>query len=94
MSEKDDQKAFNRFKTHNTPEKLSILNNVSLEQLGVSDKEHRKQTLTAIKKVGWVPDLPSKSFISPPVTSKPVKEVCINVMCHLSNNSPALPLGH
>ena len=67
MSEKDDQKAFNRFKTHNTPEKLSILNNVSLEQLGVSDKEHRKQTLTAIKKVGWVPDLPSKSFISPPV---------------------------
>jgi len=83
------------FKTHNTPEKLSMLNTVSLEQLGVSDKEHRKQTLIAITKVGWTPDLPFKSFISPPVSLKPAKVMSvasINVTRDLTNKVPVLSL--
>ncbi|KAF8335018.1 uncharacterized protein EI90DRAFT_2913877 [Cantharellus anzutake] len=62
------------FKTHNTPGTLSTLSNVALEQLGVSNKEHRKQALAAIKKMGWTPELPSKVLISPPaVALKPSK---------------------
>ncbi|EIN10463.1 hypothetical protein PUNSTDRAFT_100008 [Punctularia strigosozonata HHB-11173 SS5] len=41
------------YKTHNTPEKLSLLSEPELEDLGITDKQERKQLLAALHKAGY-----------------------------------------
>ncbi|OSD04218.1 hypothetical protein PYCCODRAFT_1364382 [Trametes coccinea BRFM310] len=42
-----------RYKTHNTPQQLSMLTDFSLESAGVAEKELRKQVLAAVRKAGY-----------------------------------------
>ncbi|KAJ3016995.1 hypothetical protein NUW54_g686 [Trametes sanguinea] len=41
------------YKTHNTPQQLSMLTDFSLESAGVAEKELRKQVLAAVRKAGY-----------------------------------------
>ncbi|KAI9001044.1 hypothetical protein BD414DRAFT_20872 [Trametes punicea] len=41
------------YKTHNSPEQLSMLTDFSLESAGVAEKELRKQVLSAVRKAGY-----------------------------------------
>ncbi|KAH9899901.1 hypothetical protein C8Q73DRAFT_638258 [Cubamyces lactineus] len=41
------------YKTHNTPEQLSMLTDFSLESAGVAEKDLRKQVLAAVRKAGY-----------------------------------------
>ena len=48
-----------RYKAHNTGEQLARLNNVNLVNLGIGDKELRKDVLTAIKHAGYTAPKPT-----------------------------------
>ncbi|KAH9853504.1 hypothetical protein C2E23DRAFT_754783 [Lenzites betulinus] len=41
------------YKTHNTPEQLSMLTDFSLESAGIAEKDLRKQVLSAVRKAGY-----------------------------------------
>ncbi|OJT04157.1 hypothetical protein TRAPUB_5202 [Trametes pubescens] len=41
------------YKTHNTPEKLGMLTDFSLESAGIEEKDLRKQVLAAVRKAGY-----------------------------------------
>ena len=48
-----------RYKTHNTGEQLAGLNSVNLANLGIGDKELRRDVLTAIKRAGYTAPQPT-----------------------------------
>ena len=48
-----------RYKAHNTGEQLGGLNNVNLANLGIGDKELRRDVLTAIKHAGYTAPRPT-----------------------------------
>lgn len=48
-----------RYKAHNTGEQLAGLNNVNLANLGIGDKELRRDVLTAIKHAGYTAPRPT-----------------------------------
>ncbi|KAI0638156.1 hypothetical protein C8Q77DRAFT_1242299 [Trametes polyzona] len=41
------------YKTHNTPEQLSMLTDFSLESSGITEKDLRRQVLSAVRKAGY-----------------------------------------
>ncbi|KAI0832385.1 hypothetical protein BC628DRAFT_1346466 [Trametes gibbosa] len=41
------------YKTHSTPEQLSMLTDFSLESAGIAEKDLRKQVLSAVRKAGY-----------------------------------------
>ena len=42
-----------RYKTHNTPEQLGQLSDLSLESAGINEKDLRKLVLAALRKAGY-----------------------------------------